>query len=279
MLIIDAHAHVYAEEDAKYPPIDNPIRPPGKAGSVRALEALARNNSVTRVCAIHPLSFYGWDNRFICDVSKEHPTYLAAICSLNPEDNDSPMLLDKYVTSCGVRGLRSYATSDACLDHPGMRALWTKAELLGITVNVFINWEKEDDLARMLEQFPRLAVVIDHCLVSKPSPDSENAFAALLRLAKFTNAYAKLSFLPLGSTEPYPFCDMHEPCMRIIAAFGPERCVWGNCFPCEVWSPRSTYSQNLRIFTHELKLQNSTKEWILGRTALHLWFKDRPQLR
>ena len=27
---------------------------------------------------------------------------------------------------------------------------------------------------------------------------------------------------------------MHEPCRKIIAAYTPDRCVWGSDFPCEL---------------------------------------------
>lgn len=275
MLIIDTHAHIYAEDDVRYPPIDKPIRPPGKSGSVRTLEALAKKNHVAGVCIVQPGTFYRWDNRFICDVSKAHPKHMAGVCTLDPEDANSPELLNGCVTDYGVRGLRSYAASDGHLDHPGVQALWRKAEQLGIVVNVFISSDRTDDLARMLERFPRLPVVIDHCLIPKPTPDLDNVLADIMGLSKFSNAYAKVSFLPLGSVEDYPFRDMHEPCKRIIAAYGPARCVWGSNFPCELWTPKSNYAQNLHLFTHEMGLPKAAQESILGRTAQRLWFRDK----
>ncbi len=275
MLIIDAHAHIYAGEDLRYPPIDNPIRPPGKTGTVQTLEALATKNHVAGVCIVQPGTFYRWDNRFICDVAKAHPKDMAGICALDPDDSKSPQLLKDHFADYGIRGFRSYVASDGRLDHPGVRALWSKAEQLGIAVNVFVTRDKSDDLARMLERFPRLPVVIDHCLIPKPSPELASSVADMTRLAKFANAYAKLSFLPLGSAETYPFRDMHEPCRRIIAAYGPDRCVWGSNFPCDLWTPKSTYAQNLRLFTHEMGLAKRAQQGILGRTAQKLWFKGR----
>ena len=48
------------------------------------------------------------------------------------------------------------------------------------------------------------------------------------RLAKHRNVYTKLTFLPTGSAEKYPFRDLHEACREVIKAFGPGRCVWGS---------------------------------------------------
>jgi L-fuconolactonase len=275
MLIIDTHAHIYAEDRVRYPPTDKPIQPPGNSGAVSSLEALAQQNGVAGICIVQPGSYYRWDNRFICDVSKLHPDIMAGVTTLDPDNAHSPELLTRYVTDYGVRGLRSLAASDGHLDHPGVRALWQKAEQLGITVNVFISRDKQDELARMLEKSPRLPVVIDHCLMPGPATDLDGAWTDVISLAKFSNAYAKLSFLPLASTEDYPFRDLHDPCKRIIAAYGPERCVWGSNFPCELWTPKASYGQNLRLFTEELSLADAVKESILGRTAQGLWFRDK----
>jgi predicted TIM-barrel fold metal-dependent hydrolase len=97
----------------------------------------------------------------------------------------------------------------------------------------------------------------------------------MLRLAKFTNAHAKLTFLGMGSAEGYPFRDLHEPCRKIIAVYTPDRCVWGSDFPCELWTPKTTYSQNLRVFTDELGLEMAAKEAILGKTARRLYFRGK----
>ena len=127
----------------------------------------------------------------------------------------------------------------------------------------------------MLEKFPRQPVVIDHCLITEPNSESNRVIEDMLRLARFPNTYAKLSFLPLGSVEEYPFRDMHEPCKRIIAGYGADRCVWGSNFPCELWTPKSSYAQSLRLFTHELGLGEAARDAIFGQTARQLWFRDK----
>ncbi|MGD9858245.1 MAG: amidohydrolase, partial [Planctomycetaceae bacterium] len=98
---------------------------------------------------------------------------------------------------------------------------------------------------------------------------------AMRALALLPKAHAKLTFIPTGSEEPYPCRDMHDACRAVIEAFGSERCVWGSDFPCELWCPKVTYAQHLRIFTHELNLDQETQKDVLGRTAQRLWFKPR----
>jgi predicted TIM-barrel fold metal-dependent hydrolase len=222
-----------------------------------------------------PFSYYGWDNRHVCDLAGAHRTQVAGICLLDPDDPESPRMLENLVSQFGMRGLRSYTAANGRLDEPCVWALWRKASDLEIAVNVSVSAEKIDELAAMISSFPSLPVVIDHCLTSQPTSELPRIIKEIVGLGRFPNAYAKLSFLPLASTEQYPFRDMHEPCEKIIAAFGPERCVWGNVFPSELWSPQSSYAQNLRLFTAELELGDLARACILGKTANRLWFNGR----
>jgi predicted TIM-barrel fold metal-dependent hydrolase len=279
MLIVDSHAHVYADDDALYPPISNPIRPPKASGSFSSLQVLAKRNGIAQICVVQPGTYYQWDNRFVCDLCKAFPQQTAAICSLDPNDSNSYMQLKQLIREKGVRGLRSYPASDGHLEHPGVRALWRAAEEEGTVVSVLIKNNQVEDLIRMLEKFPHLPIVIDHCLITKPDSELNSVIKNMRRLAKFPNTYAKLSFLPLGSMEDYPFRDMHEPCKRILASYGADRCMWGSNFPCELWTPKSSYAQNLRLFTHEIGLPEAAKDAILGRTAHQLWFRDKSQSR
>jgi predicted TIM-barrel fold metal-dependent hydrolase len=274
MLIIDAHAHIYSDDEKRYPPIAEPIRPPRKSGSLSALERVTRENKVTGACIVQPGTFYRWDNRYILDSAKSTAEWTAGICSLDPDDAGSYMLLKQYASEDGIRGLRSYAAADGRVDHPGVRELWRACQETNIVVSVMIQSDKADELGRMLEKFDQLPVVIDHCLNLKAGPQKDKILAQMLRLAKFPNAYAKLSFLPTGSLEEYPFRDLHGACHKIIEAYGPGRCVWGSNFPCELWTPKATYAQHLSLFTNELGLKDAAKKAILGQTANHLWFRD-----
>lgn len=275
MLILDTHAHIYAEDEAKYPPAPKPYRPPGTSGSVANLSRVTKANGVTGVCIVQATTFYGWDNRFICDTAVSTKKWTAAVCTLDPDDPHSPGLIHHYVQRYGIRALRSYPAKDGKLDSPAVAALWKACGEAGIVVNVLCNRNNGDAFARMLEKFPRQPVVIDHCLNLKAGPEQGAVLSEMLRLAKYPNAHAKLSFLATGSAEEYPFRDMHDPCKQIIAAYTPDRCVYGSDFPCELWTPKATYAQNLSLFTDELQLGIAAKESILGKTARRLYFRGK----
>ena len=79
MLVIDAHAHITSPDEKRYQPKDNPLRPPGGKGSVEDLRREMQANGVTAVRAIQTVSFYGYDNQYLCDSAKANPGWMAEI--------------------------------------------------------------------------------------------------------------------------------------------------------------------------------------------------------
>ncbi|MBI3462032.1 MAG: amidohydrolase family protein [Planctomycetes bacterium] len=272
MLIIDCHAHIYGDDEKKYPTIDKPYRPPKGTGTLEHLRREMQAAGVRFVTAIQTSTFYRWDNRFTVDSARANPDWMVGVCTLDPDDPHSAGLLEEYVREYNVRGMRSIPAADGRLDHPGVVKLWETAERLGIVINVLVNRDKRDELSALLQRLPRLKVVLDHCLNIKAGPELDAIVADTVKLARHPNMHAKLTFIPTGSAEAYPCGDLHDACRAVIAAFGPDRCVWGSDFPCELWCPKVTYAQHLKIFTHELGLDAPTQAAILGKTAKGLWF-------
>ncbi len=275
MVIIDTHAHIYSADEKRYPTAPKPYRPPGDTGSVPVLKRTAQEAGVAGVCIVQATTFYGFDNRFICDTAKAEPGWTAGVVTLDPDDPHSPMLIQDLAKRFGVRALRSYPAKNGRMDSPAVAALWKGAGQAGLAINVLCSRDNTDALAHMLEWFPKQRVTIDHCLNLKAGAEQDAILKDLLRLAKHPNVHAKLSFLATGSAEAYPYRDMHEPCRKIIAAYTPDRCVWGSDFPCPLWTPKSTYAQNLRLFTGILGLSAAAQEAILGKTALRLYFRGK----
>lgn len=274
-LIIDCHAHIYGEDEQKYPTIVEPYRPPEGKGTVSHLRSEIVAAGVKYVTAIHTSTFYRWDNRFTADASRDNQDVMVGVCTLNPDDPKSVDMLAEYVKSYNVRGMRSIPAKSGKLDDPGVDALWGVAEKLGIVINVLANADKQQEIEALVARHPKLRVVLDHCLNVKIGPTLEPTLDAMLALAKLDTLHAKLSFIPTGSDEEYPCRDVHEACRTIIKAYGAERCVWGSDFPCELWCPKVTYAQHLKIFTHELGLDRDAQRAILGETPRRLWFEDR----
>jgi predicted TIM-barrel fold metal-dependent hydrolase len=274
-MIVDTHAHIYAADEARYPMIAKPLRPPGGAGTPDHLQQEMAAAGVTHVVAIQTTTAYEWDNRFVADTVRDAPLHWTGVCTLNPLDPSSPAYLKQLVRENRIRGLRSYAaaTDPPALDHPGVAALWTAAQEADIVVNALVRLSHADELARMLARFASLPVVLDHCFYpeAEHGPDSE-LVRAVCALVRFSNLHAKLTFVPTGSKTGYPCADMHATTRAILNAYGPGRCVWGSDFPTELWCPNVSYAEHLRIFTESLGLTAAEREAILWETPHRLWF-------
>ncbi len=275
MTLVDTHAHIYSEDERKYPKIEKPLRPPTGKGTPEHLKEEVQKNGIHRVVIVQTSSAYRWDNRLTVDTVAANREWATGVCTLNPEDPASPDLLRRYVAESGIRGLRVFPTpgQNPGLGHAGHVKLWETAAEVGAVVCALIHLDSCDALTRMLERFPHVPTVLDHCanIGTSHGPDSE-ALASVLALARFPNLTAKVTMVVTGSKEAFPCRDTHGIARRIIDAFGPDRCIWGSDFPCELWIPKVTYAQHLRIFTHEMGLSATEQEAILGGTAMKLWF-------
>ena len=178
MLIIDCHAHIYGEDETKYPTIEKPYRPPQGTGTVSHLRREMKAAGVQYATAIQTSTFYRWDNRFTADSARANPDWMAGVCTLDPDDPHSPGLLEEYAREYNVRGMRSIPAADGRLGHPGVVKLWETAERLGIVINVLVNRDKCDELSRLLVRLPKLRVVLDHCLNIKVGPELDAIVAA-----------------------------------------------------------------------------------------------------
>lgn len=274
MQIYDAHAHIYSTDEECYPPAEKALRPPAGKGTLEHLLRETRDSAIRAVCAVQTSSFYRFDNRYILDASTANRKWMVGVCTLDPDDSGGAAQLALYVREHNVRGMRSLPAADGHLDHPGVRALWRAARDLGIVINLLIDPPLAGEADVLLAAFPDLRVTLDHCLNLKAGPDLARTIMELKRLARRPNLHAKLTFVASGSAEPYPFADMHGPCIEVVDAFGPDRCAWGSDFPCELWIPRATYAQHLRLFTHEIPMSDAARIEVLGGTAHRLWFSE-----
>jgi predicted TIM-barrel fold metal-dependent hydrolase len=271
-MIVDSHAHIYSPDEVAYPPIERPYRPPAGTGSPEHLRREMQGAGVDRVMMVQTTTFYGWDNSFLRDTAAASPDWAAGVCTLNPDDPHSPDVLYALVHRSNVRALRTYASGpQGRYDHPGNRRLFDAARRLGIVVNALLTAPAADQLAALLRDYPDLPVVLDHCLALRAGPTYQPTVTRVLELARYSNLYAKLTFLPTGSAEEYPFRDMHDACRRFIDAYGPDRCLWGSDFPTELWCPKVTYAGHLRLFREELGLTAAEQAAILGGTAQRLY--------
>ncbi len=274
MLIIDCHAHLYSDDPARYPVRPEPLMPPPGTGTAEHLRAESQAAGVTAVRAIQTLTYYGFDNSYLCDTAKAHPDWVCGVATLDPDNPDSPALLRRYVREFGVKSLRSIPSgAHRTFDDPGVRALWRTADEEGITIDLFLmDPAMVPSASKLLAEFPQLTAGFCHCMDLKPGPDLEANLQTVLGLSRFPNLYPKVDFIATGTEQSYPCADLHAAGLAIIKTYGAERCLWGSCYTNGLWTPKVTYAEHLRIFTEALPLTDEEKRLILGENARRIWF-------
>ena len=277
--IVDAHAHIYHPDETRYPKIAEPLRPPQGTGDVDHLRREMAAAGVTRAVLVQTGTAYRWDNRLLADTAAAHSDWAVGVCTLDPAAPESVAELERLVAGYNVRGLRMEPTRspDPVFDHPGAHRLWAAAQHLGVVICAHVRSLFLGQLAALLACYPTVPVVLDHAAYPRATEGlASETVTRVAGLARFPNLYLKLTFAVTGSEEDYPFRDMHAILWRLIAAYGPERCMWGSDFPCELWlKDKATYRSHLSLFTEALGLSASEQESILGTTPARVWFSGQ----
>lgn len=276
MQIVDTHAHIYHPDETAYPKKEDPLRPPEGTGDIGHLKKEAQASGVGRVVLVQTGSAYQWDNRLLGDTAAEQRDWTVGVCTLNPEAQESVAELERLVGDCNVKGLRMEPTKSRypIFYHPGASRMWEVARRLNIVICAHIQARFLNQLTDLLSRYPDVPVVLDHAAYPKAADgvDSETV-QGVADLARFRNLHVKLTFAVTGSDMAYPFEDMHPIVHRMIEAFGPDRCMWGSDFPCELWLKKASYAEHLAVFTDALGLSDGEKGAILEETPTRVWFE------
>jgi L-fuconolactonase len=119
---------------------------------------------------------------------------------------------------------------------------------------------------------PDTSIVIDHVGLPQTSrlegADPWADLPKVLALAKYENVRIKLSGICTLSAEAYPFHDIWDPLLRIVDAYGIERCMWGTD-----WTRVTalTYGQAVDAFRTTQHLSDSDRAMFMGGAAQKIY--------
>jgi L-fuconolactonase len=125
----------------------------------------------------------------------------------------------------------------------------------------------------ILQRYPGLRTVIDHCMKPEIRAHSDPAFAfwaeGLARLAE-AGAYCKLSGLVTEAGAVWTAADLAPYAAHVLEAFGPDRVMWGSDWP--VCRLRAEYGA-WRAVAEELTadLSHGERAQVFGGTAAEFY--------
>jgi L-fuconolactonase len=140
-----------------------------------------------------------------------------------------------------------------------------------LAICVLISPAQLEESVDWIARHPASRIVIDHLARPDLSSDGpELVLDRLARLAEFPNVWVKLSALSELSQEPYPHRDTAVWTRRALAAFGPERLMWGSDFPFVSGTER--YGASWSALRHALEdTSASARRQISASTAAEVF--------
>ena len=279
MTIIDSHVHLWNQDAGRYPnkPWVQGTLPPHDATAER-LVGFMDEAGVTAALNVQ-VPWYGEDNRYHHDLTKEFPKRFALLGVVDPALDDAPARLERMVREESAQGVRIH------FNEPGRRAhaidgkfdpILAMAGELGVPIQCLARMPDMTAIRRCAAAFPTTTFIIDHLghpdLSEQPPYPAGGEFFGLGRLP---NVYVKLSLLCDHSKQDYPYRDVQEFVRLLIERFSAQRIMWGSNFPLipeiRIEQPVN-YKRTLDLVRDDWPwLEEEDKVWILGKTAQSLW--------
>jgi L-fuconolactonase len=231
---IDAHVHVASDDETRYPRHPTAIGSDwwrrGRYEADDVLDTLV-GAGVARMVAVQAAGAYGDDNRYVVDVATSYPDSVRAVAVVDPDKTGVAGMITELAASRGVSGVRYMAVrpSDTWVGTEKADNAFEAAAEAGLTVVLTVFAEQLPALRPVLERFPHVPVVLDHCAfpdmvgatVARDSP-----LAALAGLPQVTVKVTSHNLAPLGvAGAARTFVE------QLVGWFGTRRILWGSDYP------------------------------------------------
>ena len=277
MTTIDIHPHVISTDTVRYP--HGPIgghqsdwsreRPVGFEAMLAAMDEAG----VSKSALVQASTCYGHDNSYLADAVAAHPERFTGVFSADILAPDACDTLAAWMKK-GLTGLRLFTTGSTMpgqadwLDDPRGFPAWRFAETYQLPVCLQMTAKAIPQLMGVLDRFPGLVVLLDHC--ARPSLEDGPPYAAaapLWSLASRRNVFLKLTPRVFqgsksGKATPESFFG------KLVSEFGASRLAWGSNFPTSGDSLRELLELARECL---VSLSASDREWIFSRTAQALY--------
>ncbi|GHH77195.1 metal-dependent hydrolase [Streptomyces sulfonofaciens] len=273
MDIVDTHTHVISPDTVRYPvdpiggrqsawSLDHPV---DIDGLVRALDQAG----IARAVVVQASTVYGHDNRYVVQALRAHPDRFAGVYSIDAMAEDAVARIEHWQGQ-GLSGFRLFTTGTTMpgqadwLGHESSYPAWAHAEEHGIPVCLQMTIQGLPALRRLLERFPGVRVLLDHC--ARPDLSDGRPYRRakdLFELAAFPGVHLKLTHRALaasaeGASTPAQFL------ADLVAAYGAGRIAWGSNFPAADGTAADILAEARGMMS---SLPKADQEMILGGTA------------
>lgn len=282
MAIIDSQVHVYEADTPKRPWVQRITGPKHVTGEeqVAAMDALGIDGAII----VSTYMTYRFNSTYAEEVHGRFPDRFALVKPVDPADPAICETMQDWRRHPGAVGVRMMLAFVDITDpaDPGLNRVLAESAKLGFPVNVFATRHLDEAYA-LIARNPDTTVVIDH--VGLPQTylrQDEDVWIDLpkvLKLAELPNVRIKLTGAGTMSSEPYPFEDLWPRLLRIIDAYGLERCMWGTDWTRAL--KYLNYEQGVEYFRNTSHLSDSDRAMLMGGATerTYGWTPSLPALQ
>jgi predicted TIM-barrel fold metal-dependent hydrolase len=278
MKFIDAHVHVWTSDTDRYPLAAGFKKENVQPASFTPEELFKHTKAagVGRVNLIQ-ISFYGFDNSYMLDAIANYPDVFVGTAVINPLGKDPA----GEMTALGKRGVRAFRIHPKLSEQPvekwlqpeGYKKMFAAGARNRQAMACLINPDALPELDRMCKEYPDTPVIIDHlCRIGADGVIRAEDVDRLCAMARHKKVMVKIgAFYALGKKKP-PYADLAPMIQKVVAAFGPRRCMWESDSPFQVQGEH-TYQASIDLIHNRLDfLGAEDREWILSKTAESFFF-------
>ncbi|HWY88900.1 MAG TPA: amidohydrolase family protein [Gemmataceae bacterium] len=278
MSYIDAHVHVWTPDTARYPLAPGFTKESMKPASFTPEELFGhcKPAGVGRINLIQ-MSFYGFDNSYMLDMIAKYPGVFVGTAVINPLGPDPAREMQELAKK-GVRAFRIHPKLtgqpiETWLRPEGCKKMFAAGARNNQALACLIGPDGLSELDRMCKDYPETPVIIDHLArIGLDGVIRDEDADRLCALAKHQKVMVKIgAFYALGKKQP-PYTDLAPMIKKVVAAFGPRRCMWETDSPFQVQG-KQTYQASIDLVLRRLDFLNADdKEWLLRKTAENFFF-------
>jgi len=286
-LIIDSHLHIWANsvEASHGFPYAEGQEPPESLAEVGCASYLLQSmheSGVDGALIVQPIN-HKFDHSYVLSAIKAHPTQFKGMLLHNPSLSveDAVSTLEDLVLKgfVGVRfnpylwpkvGTQSWKPMST--PGEGGLAVYQRCAELKIPVGIMCFQGLEihyDDVLELLKASPQTTMVLDHFGFTSFTPQGDQAFQKLLKLAVYPQVVVKISALfRLNDEAPYKRVktERFDP---LLTAFGAGRLMFGSDYPF-VLEQTSGYGGTKELVSSWIE-DKAAEDLIMGGTAQRLF--------
>ena len=268
MRVIDVQVHAYEHNHPGRPWVQHMHGPDSANGEemVAAMDAVGVDGAII----VSTFNLYRFDPSFALSVHAKYPDRFRVVTPLDITNPDIDNFVGQWAKTKGAVGVRLMLRNELPSDpaDPRLNNAFAVAGKHGMPVN-FLCWGRLDDGTKLVKQHQDTVIVIDHLgLLQANHPPQLTApwadLPKLLALAAYPNVRVKISGACTLSQQAYPYDDIWDPILRIIDAFGIDRCMWGTDWTRTIGM--LSYEQAVAPFRNTTRLSDSDKAKLMGGT-------------